>query len=240
MTRIGSNPPDGKIDTQHDTLRQQSRDDQMFGKAGHRGAGFGLNSHLGGSDFRDGVADEREGAFLEKMRRAIAERDPGASTESGANEPRLLAIAQGAAVTPHPLMPGAIGSTAPPLLAPDGETVRRVQALGERIEQAVLAEMRGNPAAGLTLDLDLPGGESGLAGISVAMSRDGIEVVLRHSGMGDPAAMAQAAQALAERLQTRFARRTVRISEIETPSTVEPSSGMDQISALLAGRGGRT
>jgi hypothetical protein len=116
----------------------------------------------------------------------------------------------------------------------------RVNALGDRIEQAIRAEIRGNPTASVKFNLDLPGGETGLTGITISMSRDSIDIVLRHGGIGDLAGMTQAAQALAERLQTRFANRTVKILALETAAQRETSRSMDEISALLARPGDRS
>ena len=112
----------------------------------------------------------------------------------------------------------------------------RVNALGDRIEQAIRAEIRGNPTDTVKLNLDLPGGDAGLAGITISMSRDSVDIVLRHGGIGDLPGMTHAAQLLAERLQTRFAHRTVKILALETAAPKEVSGSMDEISALLARR----
>lgn len=244
MTRIGGtggNRPDGLSAGQADTqpLLHRDKEDPAFGKTDHRGEGFGLQGHFGNSGFHDGVPDEREHVFREKMARAIG--DTAGSASDGAREPRLLAIAMATSFVPLPL-PALVSPQVTVALpsAPGGEAARRVNALGDRIEQAILAEIRGNPAATVKLNLDLPGDEAGLAGITISMNRDSVDVVLRHGGIGDLSGMTQAAQSLAERLQTRFAHRTVKILALETTAATEVSRGMDEISALLARPGDRT
>ncbi|WP_378940850.1 hypothetical protein [Mesorhizobium sp. ANAO-SY3R2] len=238
MTRIGGSRAEGNGDTRNELLQQMH--DPAFGKAGHRDKGYGLHSRFGGSDFRDGVTDERENAFLEKMRRIAGDRDADSPAEVSPKEPRLLAMAVNPAMVPFSTAPVVTSCAMTTSLMPDIEAAKRVQALGDRIEQAIRAEMRVDPAAGMTVKLDLPGSESGLAAISVVVSRDNIEVVLRHGGLGDLAGLAQAAQMLAERLQTRFSRRGVQILEVEIPATTEPSRSMDEISALLSRQGERS
>lgn len=235
MTRIGGTRPDGLPAGHADThpLPQHGKDDPAFGKAGQRGDGFGLQSHFGNSDFGDSLPDEREHAFLQKMKRAIGE--PDTATDS-AREPRVIAIATTA--TPAPFSPFAVHD-ATATAGPGDAAAMRANALGDRIEHAIRAELRGNPQAAVTLTLDLPGDETGLAGITITMGRDSIDVVLRHGGIGDAAGIVQAAQLLAERLQTRFVRRTVQILELET-SQAQPSRSLDELSALLARRGDQT
>lgn len=245
MTRIGGaggNRPDGLSAGQADTqpLLHRDRDDPAFGKADHRGEGFGLQARFGNSGFHEGVADEREQAFREKMMRAIGERDAAGDASEGAKEPRLLAISMPTAFVPLPLSALAapqVPMTLPPV--PGGEAAMRVNALGDRIEQAIRAEIRGNPTASVKFNLDLPGGETGLAGITISMNRESVDIVLRHGGIGDLAGMTQAAQSLAERLQIRFANRTVKILALEIAAQRETSRSMDEISALLARPGDR-
>ncbi|MGQ3211784.1 MAG: hypothetical protein ACT6U0_04790 [Shinella sp.] len=246
MTRIGGTGgtrQDGLSTGQADTqpLLHRGKDDPAFGKADHRGEGFGLQGRFGNSGFHDGVPDEREHAFREKMARAIGDRDAAGSASDGAREPRLLAIAMASAFVPLPLPALAAEQVSVTIPAvPGGEAAMRVNALGDRIERAILAEIRGNPTATVKLNLDLPGGEAGLAGITISMNRDSVDIVLRHGAISDLAGMTQAVQSLAERLQTRFAHRTVKILALETSAAREVSRSMDEISALFARPGDRS
>lgn len=149
-------------------------------------------------------------------------REQGAEEEDGAGDAgpgteRLLALAErppGFALVP------AAAAPAPPAGA---EQAARVEALTLRVEEAVRAELYAAPGRPVTLRLDLGGLVPGLLGLTVAMTPDGIDVTLARAAGPPSAELMQAAQALAERLQTRFARRIVRVLDAPVPAT--PADG---------------
>jgi glutathione S-transferase len=234
MTRIGPTPADaGRAAALHEETRARRGDERQLGR-GSPSLGDGLRREMRFNQFGLGAeTKEREDAFHEKIRHALRDARPG--DDRSEERTRLIAAAGEAA----PIRTAAPQPAAP--AADDGAAQRadrglRIDQLAQRIEEALGTELRGGRSE-LSLRLDLGGAEFGLASLTVAITPDTLDVVLTGAGAPLPPEAAAAAQALAERLQQRFARRVVRIHEAE-PAMQGASGGMDEISRLFRGGGG--
>src|SRR5262249_7548980 len=98
-----------------------------------------------------------------------------------------------------------------------------VTSVTEAIERSVRAEF--TPAAGAPIDIrvTLPGEALGLAGLRIILTKTTLDVVLDRTRSTPSDQLLRAARALADRLMTRFSKKTVRILEIPAPA--EQSSG---------------
>lgn len=144
------------------------------------------------------------------------DEDPASLADAGTL--KLLALAERA--------PGfALAPSAPPTeVAPAGtEQAIRVAALTQRIEEAVRAELYAAPGRPIALKLELGDLVPGLLSVSVAMTPEGIDVTLARSAGEASPELLLAAQALAERLQTRFAKRIVRV--LDAPVAAASNAG---------------
>jgi hypothetical protein len=183
-----------------------------------------------------GLAGDRQALFLDKVRRALGEdgtQDEGDDT--GGPAQRLLAMA-GETTAPR-LVDGLPSPGGPAVADASGRTAGVVQ-LAERIERSLEGEMAAGWRSGVSLRLDLEDAGDGPRSLTLTMTATSIDVVLSPPEGGLPEDYALAAQALAERLQTRFSRRVVRIHEAGGQEA-KASHGLDEISRLLSGRGER-
>jgi hypothetical protein len=196
-----------------------------FGGAADIGEGDGLHADLPDGESLeagDGSADlahtatEREAAFLRSFRAAVrgSKRDseggdPGTQDEQ-AQEGRVLATAQQPLWTglPSPADAAAGADTRSP------STEAMVASVTEAIDRAIRAEMAPREGVPLDLRIDLAGENLGLTGIRITVTRTTLDVVLERtdSALGDQ--LVRAAEALAQRLMTRFSKRTVRVLDI--------------------------
>lgn len=119
---------------------------------------------------------------------------------------KLLAFAERA--------PGfALAPSAPPtaVASVGTEQAIRISALTQRVEEAIRAELYATPGQPIALKIDLTDLIPGLNSVTVSMTPEGIDVTLARTVGEASAELLQAAQALADRLQTRFAKRVVRV-----------------------------
>jgi hypothetical protein len=129
---------------------------------------------------------------------------------------RLIAVAH-APASFDPLNPAAAAAAAAPARS---DAPARTEAIAERIatqvEQALKAELWTGAGRPVTLALPLDGMVDGLAGVTLTLSAGSLDIVLQRNGGVVSDDLIKAAQGLAERLQARFARRTVRVLDSVT------------------------
>lgn len=214
----GEDPPQGP----------SARSGAQRGDAGGEGLGTGFRfgqAHHSAHSFGD-----REEAFSEKMRLEL-QKDAAAGEETPPHLLRLLAVAE---ALPLPLSGPLAGP--PEIAGTQPARQDRIAAVADRIEQALKAgrvAAAGDGSPGLRLSIPDPGGD--ISAVTLTMDAQTIEVVLTPAGPGSDNDILAAAQSLAERLQARFSRRTVRILEAPAAQGAEPG-GMDEISRLLGRR----
>ncbi|KAB0676847.1 hypothetical protein [Aureimonas leprariae] len=228
MTRIDAHGP-GTASPQTDAAgRRDGRLDAALSRA--RTGGRETHADLG-TEAGLGDAARREAAFGERMRHALGgDGAPDEKEREAAGEARLLAVAERAA-SPFAAM------AAPVAVSP--EAAPKVGALIERVEAALATLPREGSGAGATLRIDLSGIPGlNLAGLTVAIAPDGLDVVLTVPPTATlDAGLREAAGALAERLQGRFRSRVVRVFEAAgAPAASEAEDALGEIGALLAGR----
>lgn len=207
-----------------------SRRDGLSGRFGELRNGLGQGMRSDEFTFGDGLTEERENAFRDKMAAAL---QAGARDEQSGEElppTKLIAVAGEAAL---PVMAAAPQSAAaqPASAAPDRSA--EIFALVDRVESRIAAELAGQGAQQLTLRLDLPDAAFGISGFSISISADAIDVVLDRGGAAASGEIMAAAQALADRLQQRFARKTVRIHEVEQRQEPDKERAFDEISRIF-------
>ncbi len=192
----------------------------------------GLHRDLSTGQFELGDGD-RNALFRDKIQRELKkDRDGGGATKDDADlvllavarEGLPLAATPGAALAALPGIGNALGA-------------RWVEQLCNRIEQSVLAEMRTSGRHAFSLHLDLQNSDTGLTGLHISMTESSIDVVLVGAAAAAGAAFGPAVQALADRLQSRFSRRVVRIHEAKGVESAHGARGMEEISELLAREG---
>lgn len=232
MTRIGN------IGAPEESCHDLQREPGGLPGGGTSRSRDGLGREMGRGQFEldAGAAGDRNALFLSKVRRALGENgtdDDGDGTDEQAS--RLLAVAgEPAALRLIDGLPATAGLVAGYASGRTAEVAR----LAERIEQSIKGEMAGNLRSGFRLRLDLQNAGDGPQSLTLTMTTNSIDVVLSSPEGGLSADYALAAQALADRLQARFSRRVVRIYEANAENELRASHGLDEISSLLAGRGG--
>jgi len=182
----------------------------------------------------DRAAEERKNAFARKMSHALAEIGATLGSDGDMNMDglRLLATAGGGSSFPMP-------ADATP--ARDGAVVAATpttQAIVERVEAALAAQPVDAPVTSVSLKLDLSDIGGNISGLTISLSPTGIDLVLTRGAGEANAPFIEAAQALADRLHVRFAKRVVRVMEIDDkPAAV--ADGLGVISELLSRPAGR-
>ena len=192
------------------------------------GDGSGLQADLAegewleldeGSADPDRATTGREAAFLRSFRAAArgAKRDgqggdPHAQDEQAA-EARVLATAQ------QPLWTGlpAPADAAPGSGARSPSTESIVDSVTEIIDRAMRAEMAPRPGTPLDLKIALGDATPGLTGLRITVTPTALDVILERTGPGLSEELVRAAEALAQRLMTRFSKKTVRVLDIASP-----------------------
>lgn len=117
---------------------------------------------------------------------------------------------------------------------------RRIADIADRVERALAADLAADPAAPIALRIPLDGAGGGLTSLTVTATAQGLDITLARPD-GEAAAspeLLQAAQGLAERLQRRLGRGSVRVfADAEASETSRPAEGgWAGLSAIL-GRG---
>jgi hypothetical protein len=179
-------------------------------------------------------ASDRVAAFARSMRAAGGE---DVATLADRPNVSILAVAE--------WFGGSLSAT-PPAAEPasDASPIRSIHAIvaavTARVEQAIAAEHRLAPDAPVNVRVDLGGAVAGLEAVTITLSSTGLDILLERAE-GDPSPeLVQAAQALADRLSMRFARRTIRILDRaadagEAGADRAPAEGgLQAISAMLA------
>ena len=239
MTRVGGGGADGNLaafgggEAARRRERDRGGDEELSSRGRPRDPGL-AGQHMAFDQSGLDAGAERHAQFAETMRRALGERRDDAERPGEDEVRRVLAVAGAPAPLPSPFAPGAPLGAEASVLGPT--TSERVETLANRIEAAVRAELRGEMGPAITLRLDIAGAMPGVDALTLTVSPTLIEVVLtRAAGADLPSDYAAAAQALADRLQSRFSKRLVRIVEAEAPGgTQTPSRGLEDISRLLA------
>lgn len=204
---------------------------RRFGEM-RNGLGEGMRS--GEFAFGGGMTEERENAFRDKMAAALQAK---AGDGQGEDLPstRLIAVAGEA----PPLFPAAPQAVGEPASSGTGRPAE-IASLVDRVESSLAAELSRSGGPQLTLRLDLPDAAFGIAGFSISITADAIDVVLDRGGAAASDEIAAAAQALADRLQQRFARKTVRIHEVEQQEEPKKEGGLDELARIFGRPGAGT
>jgi hypothetical protein len=201
------------------------------------GRDAGLNREMRFSAFAwgDSATEERESAFARKMNHALGEIGPALGAGSEADGMRLLAMAGGGSPFHFTATSAA---DAPAAISTVNSTMPTIDAIVDRVEAALNAQRIDTPVAGVSLKLDLSGIGGSISGMTISLSPTTIDLVLTRGAGEANATFVEAAQALADRLHVRFAKRVVRVLEVdEKPTAV--ADGLSVISALLSRPAGR-
>ena len=185
----------------------------------------------------DAAAPSREAAFQASVREALARDEPGLDP-SGPEGERVLAIAEWRAGAPFPFQVAAPAPAGDPSALPAREPV--AEALAVRVEQALRAEALAALHGPVALRLDLGGAVEGLHALTVTMTATSLDVTLVRAEGAVPEELIRSAQALADRLQLRFAKRVVRVLDRVEGGGADGSgpdgeAGLAAISRLLGG-----
>jgi hypothetical protein len=215
--RPGANPPGTGFQTQ----------DTFSGPGGDLGDRRGLDA-----DFLDGDALEleeestgssatgREADFLRSFRAAVrsskddAEGQGQGGQEEQTQEPRVLAVAEQSLWTG---LPSPAGAATPGTERTWPSTETMVASVMESIDRSIRTEMAPRPGAPLNLKIDFHDESLGLTGLRITVTQTTLDVVFERSGSVAREEFVRAAEALAQRLMTRFSKRTVRILDIAAP-----------------------
>ena len=167
-------------------------------------------------DSTSSSATGREADFMRSFRAAVrgskgdAEGEGQSGQEDQAQEPRVLAVAEQSLWT---------GLPSPADAAPDTatkwpSTEAMVASVMESIDRAMRAEMAPRPGVPLNLKIAFHDESLGLTGLRITVTQTTLDVVFERSGSAPAEEFVRAAEALAQRLMTRFSKRTVRILDI--------------------------
>lgn len=160
-------------------------------------AGMGSPMHDDGR-----VRDETRGDSDGKPGRG--DDDPKAEPPPDPGAVQLLAQAR-----PAPTGLPAPASAAPPAAGP--AIADRITAIHNLVADAIRSEIRHLAGEGIHLRLDLAGAVDGLAGLTITLKQQAMDVVLQPLGGALAPELALAAQMLADRLQARFGLQRVQI-----------------------------
>jgi hypothetical protein len=168
-------------------------------------------------------ATERETDFLNSLRAAErdSKNDGGSDKESAQEEQgsqsQIIVVVEQRAWTG---LPSPAGSAAGPQ-AVGSSTESIVNSVTEAIDRSIRAELAPRPGEPLNLKIAFHEESMGLAGLHIIVTPTTLDVVFERTGGIFSEELVRAAQALAERLMTRFSKRTVRILD------TAPSSARD-------------
>jgi hypothetical protein len=214
--RPGAHPPGSGFLTQ----------DAFSGPGGDLGDRRGLDT-----DFLEGdtleleeestssSATGREADFLKSFRAAVrgsksgAEGEGQSGQEDQAPEPRVLAVAEQSLWTGLPSPADATSGTKKQW--PSTESM--VASVMESIDRSMRAEMAPRAGAPLNIKIAFHDEALGLTGLRITVTQTTLDVVFERSGTAATEEFVRAAEALAQRLMTRFSKRTVRILDIAAP-----------------------
>jgi hypothetical protein len=225
MTSIGK-PDGGPVDQWAGGFSTRDGFDGKRGDVGGRGDGLGRGLGLG---IADTLAGGERAALFEKSFRAAVH---GLRDDKGDDpwrddimaQARLLAAAEAPVGTGLP-SPADATPSAP--VAPALEAV--VATVTERIEQSIRAELAPTAARPLDLRLTFPDGLAGLAGLRLIVTPTSLDVIFERTGQDELSTeLIGAAAALADRLRTRFSKRSVRIMDMpggEAAADAAPADG---------------
>ena len=112
---------------------------------------------------------------------------------------------------------------------------RRIAGIAERVERAIAADLAAGATAPLALRIPLDGAAEGPTSLTIVATAQGLDITLCGGDRVAPTPeLIRAAQGLAERLQRRLGRGSVRIFEGDEPERA--ATGWTDLSAIL-GRG---
>ena len=260
MSKIGSSgshssgpfSQDGDLQGQSGTrgrdLFEGRRDGSSLRKGGREPGlrdGSGARSHLPGS----ATPEARSASFEQRFRDALqdgGERDTDRQPEQRRH--RVLAEA----IAPEPPALGWMAAPVP-VQAPDssaapgspgpvtGAVEERVAKLSAWVEQALRSELSAGTGQPLTIRIPLQDAADGMQNLTVSVTAASIEVTLERNAGEASAELVRAAQLLADRLQRRFAKGSVRVVEVvgepHREASAEPTAtGMAGFSAIFGPR----
>jgi hypothetical protein len=165
------------------------------------------------------TATEREADFLRSFRAAVrgskrdAEGEGQGAQQEETPEPRVLAVAEQRLWTGLP----SPADTAPSSEKRWSSTESMVASVMESIDRSIRAEMAPRAGAPLSLKIAFHDESLGLTGLRITVTQTTLDVVFERTGSVVAEEFVRAAEALAERLITRFSKRTVRILDTTAP-----------------------
>jgi hypothetical protein len=182
------------------------------------------------------TATEREADFLRSFRAAVRgskrdAEDEGQGTQGQQTpEPRVLAVSEQLLWTGLPSPADA--SSGPGVEPKRPSTEAMVTSVMEQIDRAIRAEMA--PRAGMPMSLNIAFADesSGLTGLRVIITQTTLDVIFERAEAVASEELVRAADALAQRLMTRFSKRTVRILETATSHGEDAGDGQPVRPAL--------
>jgi len=216
---------------------------QPQARADSRAATLDMRQRFGAKATRLAESQDRAAAFQRSIKDAEARARVDDGKTPAPDEARrdvVLAVAQWRGdgmptPTPQPVAVTAAAGDARPAAALDPA----IADLVARIEQAFRADLSAEARLGpASLHIDLGGAVEGLRAVTVTMTETSLDVTLSR-GDGQPSEdLIRAAQALADRLQQRFGRRTVRVldaagGDSAADAGATDSGGLSGISKLL-------
>jgi hypothetical protein len=162
------------------------------------------------------TATEREADFLRSFRAAVrgsrrdAEGEGQGAQQEEMPEPRVLAVAEQQLWTGLP----SPADTAPAAEKKSPSTESMVASVMESIDRSIRAEMAPRAGAPLNLKIAFHDESLGLTGLRITVTPTTLDVVFERTGSVVAEEFVRAAEALAQRLMTRFSKRTVRILDL--------------------------
>lgn len=136
------------------------------------------------------------------------------------DDARLLATAESYSGIFFPLPTNNIPE-APPTSSPDVEAT--VDSVMKHIEWSIRADIAPRFDQPLNIRVDFAATIAGVTGLTLTMTPTAIDVILERNGSGMSPELAQAAEALAKRLMSRFSKQVVRIFDVPSASAVQTS-----------------
>jgi hypothetical protein len=233
----------------------EGRKDGLGSRTGNRDAGLRDGTGSGSRSGHALVHDSRSTSFQQRFREALNDRgERDAEREPERRRERVLAVAEAAPAEPQmapwviaqvpgqELVAGQLQST--PGAGTSG-VEDRVAKLSAWVEQALRAELSTSAGQPLTIRIPLQDAADGLQNLTVAVTAASIEVTLERRAGEASADLDRAAQVLAERLQRRFAKGTVRVLEVVGEAAEAAAGtradrfgdGMTDFSAIFRPRG---
>ncbi|MEM6678658.1 MAG: hypothetical protein AAF675_12385 [Pseudomonadota bacterium] len=246
-----------RFDTAERHAGQQPRGDRENGRSRAGAGGSEAAMAARSSSLADLMAQQQTGmpggavgegdmfaALSAQGRMVLAERAPRDGSEQNAPPPiqGMMAIGLPGAVPPGGVAPVDTPQPLGPMLAAKIEALTGLMAPKITSLADGMAMNLGKGGVAITLPVDPA--THGLSGLTVTQHGTGatarIEVVLTGASGELGASLAAAAQALADRLQTRFPNRAITIiAEDAAPEVAEAATSQSALSALFAGQSAR-